>query len=72
MTEKHFSNAEKHREAVREVGYRRRVFERLVAEKKMRQEVAEHRLAIMEEIARDYQKLAEQDAPEIKFPDSWS
>ena len=71
MTERRFTNAEKCREAEREVAYRRRVFPRWVSEKKMRQHVADHRIAIMQEIADDYKTRAENDEPEIKFPDSY-
>jgi hypothetical protein len=66
-----FTNADKWKEAEREVRYRQRVYGRLVADKGMRQEVADKRIAIMQAIAEDYRKLAERDAPEIKFPDSY-
>ena len=69
MTERHFTNAEKCREAEREVALRRHVFPRWVSEKKMRQEIADYRIALMQSIADDYKKLAENDEPEIKFPE---
>jgi hypothetical protein len=69
MTGSRFSNAEKHREAVREVAYRRRSFARWVSDKKMRQEHADLRIAIMQEIADDYRRLAQLDEPKRKFPD---
>lgn len=62
-----YSNADKHREATREVAYRKRVFKRWVADKKMRQDVADYRIAIMEEIAADYRKLMEQETPQLKL-----
>ncbi|HMF27592.1 MAG TPA: hypothetical protein VKE42_02405 [Candidatus Cybelea sp.] len=66
-----FTNTDKWKEATREVSYRKRVYERLVADKGMRRELADRRIAIMSEIAEDYRKLAEQDEPAIKFPDSY-
>jgi hypothetical protein len=66
-----FTNNDKFKEAMRELSYRKRVYERLVAEKGMRRELADKRIAIMQEIAEDYRKLAEHDQPEIKFPDSY-
>ena len=71
MTESRFTNAEKCREAEREVALRRHVFPRWVSEKRMRQETADYRIAIMQAMADDYKKLAEKDAPQIKFPDSY-
>lgn len=66
-----FSNAEKYREAAREVSFRRRVYARLIGENRMAADVADKRIAIMTEIAEDFRRLAESDAPEIKFPESY-
>jgi hypothetical protein len=62
-----FSNAEKQREAAREVVYRRKVYARMVTEGKMHQVEADRRIAIMEEIAEDYFTLAETDAPRLEL-----
>ena len=62
-----FSNAEKQREAAREVVYRRKVYARMVAEGKMHEVEADRRIAIMSEMADDYFALAEADAPRLEL-----
>ena len=52
-----FTARELHREASREVGYRRRVYLRMVVEGRMKGDDADRRIAMMEEIAA---KLAEE------------
>jgi hypothetical protein len=42
----------------RELGYRRRVYERLVDQGKMKRETSEREISIFEAIAEDYRKLA--------------
>lgn len=42
----------------RELGFRRRVYERRVADKKMSQQKADHEIAIFEAIAADYRDKA--------------
>lgn len=42
----------------REIGFRRRVYERRVADKKMSQQKADHEIAIFEAIASDYREKA--------------
>lgn len=49
---------EKLREVEREISQRRRVYVRLVVQKKLRQEVADRQLAIMIAIRDDYVALA--------------
>jgi len=58
---KQFSAFEKHREAVRELDYRRRVYERMVSSAKMSVDVAQRRLALMAEIADDYREQSEKE-----------
>lgn len=53
------TNAEKLEAVQREIKLRRRVYPRWVADKRMSQELADKQIAIFEEIAADYQKLAE-------------
>jgi hypothetical protein len=54
------STATQKLEAVnRELGFRRRVYERRVQEGRMTQAKADHEIAIFEDIAADYRKLAE-------------
>jgi hypothetical protein len=62
-----FSNAEKQREAAREVVHRRKVYDRMVAEWKMHQVESDRRIAIMSEISDDYFALAEGDAPRLEL-----
>jgi hypothetical protein len=63
MTEKTFSNAAKYREIMRELRVRQSLFPHWVADKKIRQEIADYRIAILQAIAEDYAKLVEQDEP---------
>jgi hypothetical protein len=56
-----FSNLEKHREAMREVEQRKRVYNRLIDEGKMRKQDADRKIAIMEEIADEYKELADME-----------
>jgi hypothetical protein len=60
-----FTNAEKQREIERELNYRRRVYDRLVAEGRMSGTESKRRISIIEEIAGDYAVLAERDAPQL-------
>ena len=53
-----FTAREKSAEAKREVSYRRSVYARLVNAAKMSQARADQRIAIMEEIMTDYEKIA--------------
>lgn len=55
------SALEKHREAMREVGYRRQVYERRVAAQQMSRSEADRKIAIMQEIADEYRELAEKE-----------
>jgi hypothetical protein len=43
----------------RELGYRRRVYPKWVADKRMSQQFADEQIAIMEEIAADLRKMEE-------------
>lgn len=56
-----FTAREKMQAAQREVGYRRRVYERRVADGHMSRQKADKEIAIMEEIAWDYGELAEKE-----------
>lgn len=58
MPNRTFTAAEKLAECEREIGMRRRVYPRFVAQKKLSQEQATERLAIMETIAADYREAA--------------
>ena len=60
-----FTNMQKAAEASREVGYRQFVYSKKVAEGSMKPEVAERRIAIMQQIANDYLSLAEADEPKL-------
>lgn len=53
------TSAEKLEAVQRELNYRRRVYPRWIADKRMTQQLADRQIAIFEEIAADYQKLAE-------------
>jgi hypothetical protein len=66
-----YSADQKYREAKREVGYRQHVYGKMVKAGNMLPEEAKMRIAIMSEIAEEYRKQAEADAPQIKFPDSY-
>lgn len=54
-----FTNTEKLAAVNRELGYRRRVYERRVAEGKMSKALADEQIAVFEQIAEDYRKLTE-------------
>jgi hypothetical protein len=58
MSSATFTAAEKLDAVVRELGYRRRVYERRVADKKMTQQLADKQIAVFESIAEDYRKQA--------------
>lgn len=62
MTAPRFTAAEKHDAARREVGMRRRVFPRRVAEGRMTDAESRRQIEIMEEIARDYGEQADREA----------
>jgi len=59
------TNREKHQAAAREVGYRKRVYARRVAAEQMTQAKADAEIAIMQEIADDYRRLAEAEEPRL-------
>lgn len=50
-----YSAQQKHRELMREIGQRENVYPRLVANGKLSQAAADHQLAIIRAIARDYE-----------------
>lgn len=54
-----FTNAEKAECAERELRQRRRVYPRFIEQNKMSQSFADSQIAMMEEIANDYHKLAQ-------------
>lgn len=56
-----FTNREKMQAAQREVGFRRRVYERRVWEGKMTRSQADSEIALMDELAAEYGAAAEQD-----------
>jgi len=56
-----FTAADKLRAIERELGYRRRVYPRRVEAGSMTQRLADNQIEIMEEIAADYRKLAEDE-----------
>jgi len=64
-----YTNAEKLRELEREIGYREKVFTRMVAEGLLDPNQARRRMSIMREIAADYVKLVEQDEPRLTIGD---
>lgn len=49
-----FTPSDKLKAVEREIGFRKRVYERKVAERKMTREVADREIAVMEAIAADY------------------
>lgn len=59
--------AEKLFEAKREVGYRKRVYARLVAEGKMTKHNADRGISIMEEIAADYAAIIEAETAKMRL-----
>jgi hypothetical protein len=56
-----FTNEEKRAAVVRELGYRKRVYERRVADGKMTRQLADAQIAVFEAILADYDKLAEKE-----------
>lgn len=54
-----FTNSEKLAAIQRELGYRRRVYARRVAEGQMSKALADEQIAVFEQIEADYQKLTE-------------
>ena len=52
---------------VRELGFRRRVYARRVEQGKMPQAQADREIAVMESIAKDYQRSAQASEPQL-FP----
>ena len=56
-----YSALEKHREALREVELRKSVYERWIAMGGMSGSEAERKIAIMQEIADEYEKAAEKE-----------
>ena len=54
MGEGRFNTKQKLAELKREIGFRRRVYSRLVETGGMKQADAEYRIAVIEEIVRDY------------------
>ncbi len=60
-----FTNQEKADEVRREVGYRQRVYARLVSEGKMHYTEQQRRIGIMQAILDDYQKLDAADRPDL-------
>jgi hypothetical protein len=57
---------------VREVHYRRRVYPRLIASRKMSQSMADREIAVMESIVNDYKasaKVVDPPEPELQFTD---
>lgn len=53
-----FTGAEKLAAVTREIGFRKRVYARRVAERKMTQEQMDREIAVFEAIAVDYEKAA--------------
>lgn len=51
-----FTHADKLASVEREIGFRKRVYARRVAENKMKQETADREIAIFEAIAADYRR----------------
>lgn len=60
-TRQAFTSDEKLQAVIRELGYRRRVYARRVAEKKMTQAQATKEIAVFEAIEADYRALAEKE-----------
>lgn len=55
------TTADKYREARRELAYRRNVFKKQVADRRMTQFAADRRIAIMTAIAADYERLLQEE-----------
>lgn len=60
-----FSNAEKAQELRRELGMRRHVYPKRVADGKMQQAAADRLLALTQEMIADYERLAAIDTPDM-------
>lgn len=60
-----FSNAEKAQEMKRELGMRRHVYPKKVADGKMQQAAADRLIALAEDMLADYERLAAADAPDL-------
>jgi hypothetical protein len=56
-----YSALEKHKEALREVDQRKKVYQRLIDKGSMSRSDADRKIAIMQEIAAEYKKLAEME-----------
>jgi hypothetical protein len=56
-----FTAKEKHDEAIREIEMRKSMFPRWVTMGKLTQREADRRIAILQEIANDYRKLANRE-----------
>jgi hypothetical protein len=56
-----FTNTEKLAAVQRELGFRRRVYAKRVAEGQMSKALADEQIAVFEQIESDYQKLTESD-----------
>lgn len=63
-----FSNAEKAQELKRELGMRRHVYPRRVADGKMQQAAADRLIALSEDMLADYEALAAKDMPDMFAP----
>lgn len=63
-----FSNAEKAQELKRELGMRRHVYPRRVADGKMQQAAADRSIALAEDMLADYERLAAIDMPDLFAP----
>jgi hypothetical protein len=60
-----FSFEQKLAAVKRELAFRRRVYSRRVAEAKMTQALADEQIAVMVEIAADYEKAVATQSPEL-------
>lgn len=60
-----FSTREKLKAVERELGYRRRVYPRLIENGRMNQREANEQIAVFEAIAHDYRNQIETDAPSL-------
>jgi hypothetical protein len=61
MAERRFTAGEKLAAVERELGYRRRVYSRRVADRTMTQTLADEQIAVFEAIRSDYIALAEKE-----------
>jgi hypothetical protein len=55
---------------VRELGYRNRVYPRMVEQKKMSRTQADYELRVMESIVEDYRRSAQVREPELPIDDA--